>query len=166
MGSNLEAGVVAGVFKDEEHATDAVKQLIAAHYDPHHEISVISAHRRERENVPIREDFHFVPFASIGALAGALLAGFAVALAGVTVGPFTMVAAGPFFAALEAAYAGGCVGFALGLLIALEHTEHEASFHTARIHDGVFWVGVQARGERSSRARAILAGAGARHFTS
>lgn len=166
MGSNPEAGVVAGVFADEEYAADAVHKLIEAHYDPRHEINVIAAHRREHENVPIREDFSFARNASIGALVGAVLAGVGVGLAGLTAGPFTMVEAGPFMAALEGAFGGGCVGFALGSILSLEMTHQEAAFHTARIHDGVVWVGVQAKGERGLRARRILATAGARHFTS
>jgi hypothetical protein len=166
MSSKPEAGVVAGVFKDEEHAAEAVRQLIAAHYDPHHEINVIASHQREHENVPIREDFKFKRNSSVGAAVGAVLAGAGVALAGLTFGPLTLVAAGPIVAAMEGAFAGGAVGFALGSLTALEMTEQEAAFHTAHIHDGVVWVGVQVTGERAERARAILTEAGAKHFTS
>jgi outer membrane lipoprotein SlyB len=166
MGPDAEAGVVAGVFQDEEHAADAVSKLIEAHYDPHHEINVIASHRREHENVPIREDFKFKRNASIGAAVGAVLAGAGVALAGLTFGPLTLVAAGPVVAAMEGAFAGGSIGFALGSLTALEMTEQEAAFHTAHIHDGVVWVGVQVKGERADRARRILTEAGAKHFTS
>jgi hypothetical protein len=166
MGSNPEAGVVAGVFQDEEHAAAAVKSLIEAHFDPHHEINVIASHKREHENVPIREDYKFGRNASIGAAVGAVLAGAGIALAGLTFGPFTLVAAGPIVAALEGSLAGGAVGFALGSLTALEMSKEEAAFHTAHIHDGVVWVGVQAKGERGVRAREILTAAGARHFTS
>jgi hypothetical protein len=166
MGSNPEAGVVAGVFADEEHAADAVHKLIEAHYDPHHEIEVISAHRREHANVPIWERFNYKRNAPLGALIGAVLAGTGVAIAGLTTGPFTMVAAGPFFAALEAAFGGGCAGFAIGALMSLESPDQGPVFENTDIHDGVVWVGVQAKGERGERARDILATAGARHFTS
>jgi hypothetical protein len=166
MGPDPDAGVVAGVFKDEEHAADAVKKLIEAHYDPHHEINVIASHKREHENVPIREDFKFARNASVGAAVGAVLAGVGVAAAGLTFGPLTLVAAGPIVAALEGAFAGGSVGFALGSITALEMTEQEAAFHTAHIHEGVVWVGVQVKGERAERAREILTEAGAQHFTS
>ncbi len=166
MGRNPDAGVVAGVFADEEQATAAVQKLIEAHYDPHHEINVIAAHQREHENVPIWEKFNFRRNASIGALVGALIAGIGVAIAGLTTGPFTMVSAGPLFAALEAAFGGGCIGFAIGALLSLELTKQKPEFENAHIHDGVVWVGVQATGERGERARNILATAGARHFTS
>ncbi len=164
MANTEESGVIAGVFADEEHAADAVRKLIEAHYDPHHEINVIASHRREHENVPIREDFKFKRNASIGAAVGAVLAGAGVTLAGLTFGPLSLVAAGPIVAALESAFAGGAVGFAVGSLTALEMTEQEAAFHTAHIHDGVVWVGVQVKGERAERARKILSEAGAKHF--
>jgi hypothetical protein len=166
MGSDPEAGVVAGVFADEEHAADAVKKLVEAYYDPHHEINVIASHRREHENVPIREDFHFRRNTVIGAAVGVAIGGLGVAIAGLSFGPLTLVAAGPLVAALEGAFGGGCLGFALGALTTLEMTEHQAAFHSAHIHDGVVWVGVQARDSRGERARAILSAAGARHFTS
>lgn len=166
MGNNPEKGVVAGVFDSEEHAEQAVKRLIEAHYDPRHEINVIAAHQREHENVPIREDMKMGRNAAIGAAIGAALAFVGVYVAGLTVGPFTMIAAGPLVAALEGAFAGGCIGFALGALETLEMMKQGPSFETAHVHDGVVWVGVQAKGDRGARARQILELAGARHFTS
>ena len=166
MGRNPEKGVVAGVFDTEEHAAEAVKQLIEAHYDPRHEINVVAAHKREHENVPIREDMKFGKHAAIGATIGAVIAFVGVYLADLAVGPFTMIEAGPFVAALEAAFGGGCLGFALGALQTLELTKLEAAFDSAQIHDGVVWVGVTVKGERGDRARQILQLAGARHFTS
>lgn len=166
MGSNAEAGVVAGVFADHTHASDAVEKLIEAHYDPHHEINVIASRRRHRANVPIWEQFHFRSHALAGAGVGFVLAFAGVLLAGLTATPFTMVAGGPLLAAFEAGMAGGCLGFALGSLHALENTERKAEFGTSPVRDGVVWIGVQARGDRGVKARQILATAGARHFTS
>jgi hypothetical protein len=166
MGSNPEAGVVAGVFADQASASKAVGELIAAHYDPHHEINVMTSHRRQRANVPIWEEFHFRSHALFGAGVGFLLAFVGVALAGLTLTPFTMVAGGPMLAAFEAGMAGGCLGFALGSLHALENTERKPEFDLSPIRDGVVWIGVQAKGNRGVKARQILATAGARHFTS
>lgn len=166
MDSKAEGGVVAGVFADEEHAAQAVKKLLEANYDPNHEINVIASHRGEREEVAVWEDVKIGRHASIGAAVGAVLAGAGVALAGLTFGPFTLVAAGPVVAALEAAFAGGATGFAVGALTAMDMSEVEADFHAAHIHDGVVWVGVKVRGERAKRAREILTEAGAKHFTS
>lgn len=166
MGSKPEAGVVAGVFADEPAASNAVRELIAAHYDPNHEISIIESRRRKRANVPIWEEFHFRSHALVGVGVGFLLAFVGVAVAGLTLTPFTMVAGGPWLAAFEAGMAGACVGFALGSLHALENTEQKAEFDVSKVRDGIVWVGVQARGKRGARARRILAMAGARHFTS
>lgn len=166
MGRNPEAGVVAGVFDTEEHAAEAVKQLIEAHYDPRHEINLIASHKREHEAVYVREEMKFGRNAAIGAAIGATLAFVGVLIADLAVGPFTMIAAGPVVAALEAAFGGGCLGFALGALQSLEMMKQKPSFDTAHVHDGVVLVGVQAKGERGERARQILALAGARHFTS
>jgi hypothetical protein len=166
VGSNPEKGVVQGVFDSEEHAAEAVQKLIEAHYDPRHEINLVASHRREHENVPIFEKMKFGRNAAIGAAIGAVLAFVGVYIAGLTVGPFTMIAAGPVVAALEAAFGGGCLGFALGALQSLEMMKQEPSFETAHVHDGVVMVGVTAKGERGERARHILQLAGARHFTS
>ena len=165
MGSNPEAGVVAGVFADEAHAADAVKKLIEEHYNANHEINVIASHKREHEGVPVRQEFKFGRNASVGAAVGAVLAGAGVAIAGLTFGPLTLIAAGPIVAALEGAFAGGATGFALGALASMDMSEPEADFHASHIHDGVVWVGVQASGARGMRAREILTEAGARHFT-
>jgi len=166
MASHPESGVVAGVFADEEHAADAVQKLIESHFDPYHEINVIASHKREHENVIVHADYKVGRNASVGAAVGAVLAGVGVAVAGLTFGPLTLVAAGPIVAALEGAFAGGAAGFAVGALTSMEMSEVEADFHAAHIHDGVVWVGVQAKGERGERARAILTEAGAKHFTS
>lgn len=165
MGSKGQSGLVAGVFADEEHAAQAVEKLLEAHFDPYHEISMIASHRREHENVMVREDVKLKRNTSIGAAAGAVLGGAGVALAGLTFGPLTLVAAGPVVAALEGAYAGGATGFAIGALSSMGMSEVEADFHSAHIHEGVVWVGVQAKGERAERARQILTDAGAEHFT-
>lgn len=166
MARKPEAGVVAGVFDTEEHAAEAVKQLIEAHYDPRHEINLTAAHKREHETVYIREGMHFYRNGAIGAVIGAVVAFVGVLIADLSVGPFTMIAAGPVVAALEAAFGGGALGFALGVLQSLEMMKQKPDFDTAHVHHGVVQVGVQASGERGERARQILALAGARHFTS
>jgi hypothetical protein len=166
MSTDKKSGVVAGVFADEEHAAAAVGELIEAHFDPSFEINVIASHRTEHENVAVRDNVNVTRNAAMGAAVGAVLTGAGVALAGLTFGPITLVAAGPIVAALEGAFAGGATGFAFGALTAMDMSDVEADFHAAHIHDGVVWVGVQAKGERAERARKIHTDAGARHFMS
>ena len=159
-----ERTTVAGIFKDEGAAARALEALIEEHFDPESDVSVIVSHRHDRESVPVSANFEVGRTASIGAAVGAVLAGAGVALAGLVAGPFTLVAAGPVLAALEAAYVGGATGFAFGALMSIDLAEPEADFHAAHIHDGVVWVGVQANGARAERARQILTEAGAKHF--
>lgn len=161
---SLEKGVVAGIFATEEEAQKAVARLVEEHFDPPHDLSVIVSHRREHEDVPVPETFQIRRWAGIGAATGAILGTAAVAITGMTVGPLTLVAAGPVAAALEAAFSGGATGYMMGVLHGLMESKDEADFHHAHIHEGVVWVGVHAKGERAEKARAILAEAGAKHF--
>lgn len=164
VNESLEKGVVAGIFATEEQAQKAVAELIQEDFDPPHDLSVIVSHQREHEEVGVPETFDIRRWSGIGATVGAVLGTAAVTLTGMTVGPITLVAAGPVAVALEAAYAGGAAGFMMGVLHGLMESRDEADFHHAHIHEGVVWVGVHARGERAARAREILAGAGAKHF--
>ena len=164
MSDEQETGTVAGVFPDEESAADAIQALLAANFDARHDLSVIVSHRREHERIPVLDEPEVIPNAKFGAALGAVLGAAGAAFAGLSFGPLTLVAAGPVLAALEAGYAGGAMGFALGALRGLEIWNEEADFHAAHIHDGVVWVGVRAKGERAERARRVLSDAGAKHF--
>jgi len=156
--------VVAGIFATEEEAAAAVERLIERHFDPPHDLSVIVSHRREHEEVPVPEKFEVGQGGGIGAVLGAALGVAGVVLTGTVVGPLTLLAAGPVGAAIEAAFAGGAVGFALGAVEGLGRSTNEAEFSAAHIHEGVVWVGVHATGERATLAREILTEAGAKHF--
>jgi hypothetical protein len=164
MDSHPQRHTVAGIFKDEESAALAVKKLVEEHFDPDNDVRVIASHQQEREDVPVAATFEVARTSLIGAVAGAVLAGAGVALAGLTSGPFTMENAGPVWAALEAAYAGGAMGFAIGALMSMDFAKAGAKFGRAHVHDGVVWVGVLASGERAKSARRILSEAGAKHF--
>lgn len=156
--------VVAGIFSSEEDAAKAVAMLIEEHFDPPHDLSVIVSHRRAHKTVPIRETFEAGHGGEMGALIGAVLATAGAVLSGMTIGPITLLAVGPVGAAIEAAYAGGAVGFMLGAVEGLGRSKNEADFHAAHIEEGVVWVGVHATGERAELAHRILSEAGARHF--
>lgn len=159
-----DKGVVAGIFATEEEAAKAVEMLIQEHFDPPHDLSVIVSHRREHEDVPVPEAFEVGRWAKIGATVGAVLGTAAVTITGMTVGPLTMVVAGPLAVALEAAFSGGATGFMMGALHGLMESRDEAEFHAAHIHGGVVWVGVHAKGDRAETARQVLSDAGAKHF--
>jgi hypothetical protein len=113
---SLEKGLVAGVFATEAEAQKAVETLAQEHFDPAYDVSVIVSHRREHEEVPVHEDFEVRRWARIGATAGAIAGMAGVFVTGMTVGPLSLVAAGPIVVALEAAYAGGAAGFMMGVL--------------------------------------------------
>lgn len=159
---SLDAPVVAGIFATEEEAQKAVEGLIQEHFGPPHDLSVIVS-RREDEDVAMPETFQIRRWAGMGAAPEAILGTAAVTLTGMTVGPLTLVAAGPVAIALEAAFPGGPTGFMMGVLHGLMESRDEAEFHASHIRDGVVWVGVHARGERAEKARTILAEAGAKH---
>jgi len=155
---------VAGIFKDEGAAARAVKRLVEEHFDPDADLSVIASHRHERERIPVSAVFEVGRTAAVGAAIGAVVTGIAVALAGLTSGPFTLEEAGPLMAALESAYVGGGVGFALGALLSMDLARAGANFRRSHVHGGVVWVGVVAAGARAEQARRILSEAGAKHF--
>ncbi len=163
MSANAEMRDIAGIFSDEKSAADAVKKLVDAHFSPRDDLSVIASHRHERKGVPIWEPIPTERVSAIGAAVGALLAGAAVAISGLSFGPFTLIEWGPLWAVFEAAFTGGCLGFALGALMSIEMIQPEADFRKAHIQDGVVWVGVRASAARAGRAREILALAGAKH---
>ena len=163
MSHNPEMIDIAGIFKDEETAAAAVKQLIGEHFSASDGLSVIASKGQERETVPVWEPIPAERAAMVGAAVGALLAGAGVAISGLTFGPFTLVEWGPLWAIFEAAFTGGSIGFALGALISIEMLEPRADFRATHIHDGVVWVGVRASTDRAGRARDILAAAGAKH---
>ena len=158
--------VVAGIFENEDAAARAVEMLIEEHFDPPHDLSVIVSHRREHEAVPVPETFQVGQGGKLGAVIGAVLGGAGAVFSGMTLGPLTLLAAGPVGVALEAAFAGGAVGFALGAVEGLGRSKNEADFHAHHLERGVVWVGVHASGERAKRAREILTEAGAKHFQS
>lgn len=159
-----DKAVVAGIFATEREAARAVEMLIQEHFDPPRDLSVIVSHRREHEEIAVPESFEVGRWAKIGAVVGAVLGTAAVTITGATLGPLTLVAAGPVAAALEAGSAGGATGYMVGVLHGLMDSRDEAEFHAAHIHDGVVWVGVHAKGGRAARARQILSDAGAKHY--
>jgi hypothetical protein len=163
MPFRADTKVVAGIFDDEQAAGLAVKRLIAERFDPRNDLQVIASHGGRRETVPVWQNLPLGRDASIGAAVGAIIATVGVLIAGLTFGPLTLMP-GVAAAIFESAFAGACVGFALGALLGLDHATTEARFDHTGVHDGVVWVGVNASGTRAARVRDILSDSGARHF--
>lgn len=164
MATHPERQTVAGIFEDEASASKALEKLVEARFDIEADVNVMISNRHDRQTIPI---WSLVPDMS-GALIGAGIAAFsaaaAILLARIDFGPFSLVEWGSAFAAFEAAFAAGCVGMVIGLMMSFELAHPNAAFHLARFHDGVVWVGVKAAGARAERARKVLSEAGARHF--
>ena len=164
MDRSVQRRTVAGVFRDEKAASLAVNRLIEEHFDPETDVSAIASHGHEREKVPVASNYEVVRTAGFGAVIGAAVAAIGIAITGLDFGFFTMETAGPIWAALEAAYVGGCLGFALGALLSMDLAKAGANFSRTHVHGGVIWVGVLAGGTRAECARQILQEAGAKHF--
>jgi hypothetical protein len=164
MEDNPRRQTVAGVFDDEASANYALEKLVEAHFDVEADASVIVSSHHDRQVIPILSDVPVGRTAMTWAAVCAVLAAVGVLVTGIDFGPFSLVEWGAAFATLEAAYAAGAVGMAMGAMMSFEFAKPAAAFRTARIHDGVIWVGVQAAGARALKARKVLADAGARHF--
>jgi len=165
MDRSARRKTVAGIFREREAAASAVKALAEAHFDPDSDVTMIVSHGHDhRERISAGATFEIGRNAAIGAAVGALTAAVGMALAGLDFGFFTMENAGPVWAALEAGYIGGCVGFALGALLSMDLARAGSGLRHSRVEGGVILVGVQASGARAERAHEILGAAGARHF--
>jgi len=155
---------IAGVFDDAPRASAAVHALLAEHFGESDGLNVVALHGDESHAVPIVESFPTYRMAAIGAGVGAFLAAAAVVIAGLDFGPFTLTPWGPLWAAFEAAFIGGSIGFALGALMSYESVDPDLDFHHVDVRNAVVRVALTANGARAERAREILAAAGARHL--
>ena len=154
-------GTIIGAFETREMAASAADELIAAGFRPE-QISVLGRHGEITNVTPENETMNrTVTGAGIGAAIGgfgSLLLG-AAALAIPGVGP--LVAIGPLSGALSAAIGGGFVGGIIGFLTGEGVPEHEASRYAERIHAGAYLVAVHPDSGEESRAKTLLAIAGA-----
>src|SRR5690606_22703126 len=94
-----ERDVVAGIFPDQEHASDAITRLIDNHFEPSEEISVLLADPKtgETREADARDDIQNYSGAKLGGGIGAALGATGAGLvgAGLIGGPVGLVAAGP-----------------------------------------------------------------------
>jgi hypothetical protein len=141
------------VFKDADHASAAVRELMEAHF-PTDAISVLMVKGPEVDELPMRHKT-FVPHGiALGAVVGA--AAGALALTGVGV-----IAAGPLLVALQGAAAGTAVGSLGGALGGLGFWRDEVDFPSTAFTSGAVLVGVVTSEERVEDASKALTDAGA-----
>ena len=154
-------GTIIGAFETREMAAGAADELLAAGFRPE-QISVLGRHGEITDVTPENESMNRT---ATGAGIGAAIGGFgslllgAAALAIPGVGP--LVAIGPLSGALSAAIGGGFIGGVIGFLTGQGVPENEASRYAERVHAGAYLVAVHADAGEDSRARTLLALAGA-----
>lgn len=161
---------VMGIYPDRTTVSDAVNVLNKAGYRPT-DISVLSSDNQGSKDFGhekhTKASHGAAIGAAVGAVAGAALAWF-ISTQPVTVtalGP--LVAAGPLWAALAGAGAGGTVGWIAGLLAGLRLTEYVAKRYAGRIRRGGLLLSVHCDSpEWCDRARKALRDTGARNISS
>lgn len=137
---------VVGVFRTEDDAIDAIKELRHQGYSEN-EISVIAKDKKEVKHIQEETGSKASEGAAVGAGAGGILGGLgglllgAGALAIPGIGP--IVAAGPIAAALGGAAVGAGAGGLVGALIGLGIPEKEAKEYEEAVESGDILVLVE-----------------------
>jgi hypothetical protein len=150
---NADQWFAYAFFKDAEHASTAVRQLIDAHF-PSDEIGVLMARGDTVEELPMVHKT-FVPHGvALGALLGA-------AAGAVTMSGIGMLASGPLLMALQGAAAGTAMGSLGGALGGLGFWRDEVDFPSDAFTQGAVLVGIVTNQERIDHARRILTESGA-----
>jgi hypothetical protein len=141
------------VFKDAEHASAAVHQLMESHFATE-QIAVLMVRGPEVQELPLKHKT-FVPHGvALGAIVGA-------AAGALTLTGLGIVAAGPILIALQGAAAGTAVGSLGGALGGLGFWRDEVDFPSDAFASGAVLVGVVTNAERVDDARAALTSVGA-----
>jgi len=160
--------MVTGIYRDEEHASRAVNDLIERHFEAD-DISVVVADAEgRRREAPLQHRTRMGTGAAVGAALGATLGGIGAALVstGVLIAPgLGLAAAGPILAAFEGALAGGGVGSLAGLLAGMGMWKEEAEIQAEELKNGKVLVGVHAERDHIDVARGVFEGAGAERVT-
>lgn len=159
---------VYAIAHSEGQATRIVDDLTVSGFSSS-DISVLFPDKDTTEEFSHEKDTKAPEGALTGVATGGLLGGTLGLMAGIGalaipgVGP--LIAAGPLLAALSGAAAGATVGGIAGGLIGLGIPEHQAKSYENKIAEGKILISVVASGDEVSRARDILAQAGADEIT-
>jgi hypothetical protein len=156
---------VFGIYRDEEHVTDAVEAFRTAGFR-NTDISVLFPDNRGTKDFAHEKNTKAPEGTAAGATSGMLLGGTLGWLAGIGalaipgLGPF--IAAGPIVAALAGAGAGGALGGLVGALVGMGIPEYEAKRYEGRIRGGGILASVHCDdSEWVGRAKKIMQETGA-----
>lgn len=150
---------IAAAFSDRRAAENAVRELVARHFNPR-DISVVVTDRKGSHSEDVIHDTGIAEGVAIGTVLGGLV-GATLAATGLVAAPGLAVwAAGPLRVALVAA-AGAGLGFDVGALAGLGFWKDEVHVHADVLKKGGIIVGVPADHERAEYARHVLMAAGA-----
>ncbi|MET0389329.1 MAG: hypothetical protein ABW321_25370 [Polyangiales bacterium] len=150
---NADQWFAHGFFKDAEHASKAVHQLLEAHFTSD-SIGVLMVRGDDVEELPIKHKT-FVPHGvALGAVLGA-------AAGAVTMSGIGLLASGPLLLALQGAAAGTAMGSLGGALGGLGFWRDEVDFPADAFTQGAVLVGVVTNKERLDHAGRVLRDAGA-----
>ena len=160
---------VMGIYPDRTTVSDAIAVLHKEGYRAT-DISVLSSENQGTKDFAHEKRSKAPECAATGAAAGgAVGAAFAwlVSIQAVTIpGLMPLAAAGPLLAALAGAGAGGVLGFIVGALAGLRHSEYVARRYAGRIRHGGILLSVHCDGPNwSDKATKTLILTGARNIS-
>lgn len=150
---NADQWFAHAFFRDGERASEAVRQLLEAHFGSD-AIGVLMMRGDEVHELPMKHKT-FVPHGvALGAVLGA-------AAGAATMSGIGLLAAGPLLLALQGAAAGTAIGSVGGALGGLGFWRDEVDFPSDAFVNGAVLVGVVTNPGRLDDARKVLAAAGA-----
>jgi hypothetical protein len=161
---------VIGIYPDRTTVSDAISVLHKAGYRAT-DISVLSSDNQGSKDFALVKRTKALEGASAGAAVGAAFGAALAWYVSIQTGSIAvlapLVAAGPVFAALAGAGAGGTVGWLVGLLGGTRVTEYVAKRYAGRIRRGGILVSVHCDSQEwCDRAKKTLRDTGARGISS
>lgn len=161
---------VMGIYSDRATVSDAVNVLSRAGYRAT-DISMLSSDNQGTKDFAHEKHTKAWHGAAIGAVVGAVVGAASAWFISTQPATFTglgsLVAAGPFLAALAGAGAGGAIGWIVGLLAGLRLTEYVAKRYAGRIRLGGILLSVHCDSpEWCDKAKKTLKDTGARDISS
>jgi hypothetical protein len=161
---------VIGIYPDRTTVSDAINVLHKAGYRTT-DISVLASDNQGSKDFALVKRTKALEGAAagavVGALLGAALAWYISTQTATIAGLAPLVAAGPVYAALAGAGAGGILGWLVGMLGGARTTEYVAKRYAGRIRRGGILVSVHCdSNEWCDRAKTTLKNTGARSISS